>query len=49
MNIILIIWCGDEDTDECETYCHMDWDKGSYAVMKYDITSYIMLWTVGNL
>ena len=40
MNTSLIIWYGneDEDEDEAETDCHMDRDKGSYTVMKYDTT-----------
>ena len=41
VNTILIIWCVDEDEDEGETYCHMDRDKGSYSVMKYDTTKCI--------
>ena len=42
MNTILIIWCDNEDEDEGETDCHMNCDKGSYSVMKYDTTKCIM-------
>ena len=43
MNVIKIIWYGneDEDKDEGETDCHMDRDKGCYTVMFYDTTKCI--------
>ena len=41
MHTIFIIWSGNEDEDEGETYCHMDRDKCSYSLMKYDTTKCI--------
>ena len=42
VNIILIIWCDNEDEDEGETDYHMDRDKCSYTVIKYDTTKCIL-------
>ena len=42
MNTILIIWSGNKDEDEGEPDCHMDCDKGSYSVMKYDTVKCII-------
>ena len=43
MNTILIIWCDNED----ETDCHMDRNKCSHAIMKYDTTKCICTYVQG--
>ena len=47
MNTILIIWSDNEDEDEGGTDCHVDCDKGSYTVIKYDTTKCIYTYVQG--